>query len=555
MRLSLPASFLVIFGVAPLSLGLGTRLRSDEPDSEIAPRFVVIDLGPQMPFPVQVSDDNVVRGHDKGLAWYSWSAGVVAPLGAKKLRARPAESLSGLKLPQAPGANIVPLAKLVNVPLLRDQKGVSAKLATEAEVVGNGSGSAFLWVKGADRRSSDAFDGPIPINLLVPHDKNAVAWNITQITDINNGGTMVGTGVHTSNGPNDPIAAGPHGVMVQPMAVVREDPPGSGNFGPITDNGLDDNARLPIYATESGKGLAETDKHDDFSAAIYGDIAGPTRATLIFTLKTRFDQTDTGTLSETAAGSGIFEDRATHVRAEMNPLTPLMPPENALLNLLVTDPKLNISGDSHLLQQAAPNSSKYNDTGLPVDVILSAPLSTRATNTVTLQMSSEIAGMIITPLTETAVNSRVFKGPGMISVGITDYLASPGGSMHVAVTAGAFEKIPIQLSLKETADNSLQYSNYIRVISDEPVSTPATDGQGIFYLELAGSRPTKVTIATGASHVTVEALPVKGRPNLLRTGKLVLIEKGDPFRAPDITTIEAGDGDIDFQVEGQTVVK
>ena len=45
---------------------------------------------------------------------------------------------------------------------------------------------------------------------------------------------------------------------------------------------------------------------------------------------------------------------------------------------------------------------------------------------------------------------------------------------------------------------------------------------------------------SGSHHVTAEGIPVPGRPQLLRTGKLVLIEYGDPFRAPNITTLEIG---------------
>ena len=57
---------------------------------------------------------------------------------------------------------------------------------------------------------------------------------------------------------------------------------------------------------------------------------------------------------------------------------------------------------------------------------------------------------------------------------------------------------------------------------------------------MPGSIPANITLKSGANKVTVRATPVKGRPNVLRTGKLVMIEHGDPFRASDITTIEAG---------------
>ena len=92
-------------------------------------------------------------------------------------------------------------------------------------------------------------------------------------------------------------------------------------------------------------------------------------------------------------------------------------------------------------------------------------------------------------------------------------------------------------------------------------STPETDGQGIFYIEMPGSIPASITLRCGENHVTVQATPVEGRPNLLRTGKLVLLEKGDPFRAPDITTIEEGaspegkDSNLELQKYGRTIVR
>jgi hypothetical protein len=129
--------------------------------------------------------------------------------------------------------------------------------------------------------------------------------------------------------------------------------------------------------------------------------------------------------------------------------------------------------------------------------------------------------------------------------------------MNVALTGGPLSA-PILATLHETSRTSLQYSSVERVSSDVRVDTPATDGQGIFYIEMAGTIPTKITLSSGSANKMVFAVPVKGHPNLLRTGKLVLIAHGDPFRSPDITTFEmpprGQDSALELKMYGRTTV-
>jgi hypothetical protein len=113
-------------------------------------------------------------------------------------------------------------------------------------------------------------------------------------------------------------------------------------------------------------------------------------------------------------------------------------------------------------------------------------------------------------------------------------------------------------------DNGLDDNATIPIFRSAPpgtpnASTPETDGQGIFYVEMPGSIPASITLKCGNNRVTVQATPVKGRPNVLRTGKLVLIAHGDPFKASDITTIDAGTpndgGTLELQKYDRTIVK
>ncbi len=132
--------------------------------------------------------------------------------------------------------------------------------------------------------------------------------------------------------------------------------------------------------------------------------------------------------------------------------------------------------------------------------------------------------------------------------------------MKISVTANGLIPAVFDATLQETGPHTLQYSNYQRIVSVVQGETPATDGQGIFYIQMPGLTATNITIKVGNKHSTVQAVPVKGHPGLLRTGKLVLIEPNDPFRAPDITTIEIGTSDdgsnpsVQLQMYGQTIV-
>jgi len=241
---------------------------------------------------------------------------------------------------------------------LASPSAMPAQWVKATQVVGNGPGGGYLWEMQATRSQEKIFNPPILINDLLPKDSGSSPWKVISVSSINDGGAIAGVAIYSPRGALDSIATGRHGVLLLPLAIVRETTPGSGDFEPIRHNGLDDEAVLPIYGTESGK---------------------------------------------------------------------------------------------------------------------------------------------------------------------------------------------------EKGDKRL---GFLRWPCDAPVSTPATDGQGIFYIQLSGMAAASVTLANGDRHVTVQAMPVEGRPDLLRTGKLVLIEPGDPFRSSDITCMEIGPApSLKLQMYGQTVVR
>jgi hypothetical protein len=135
-----------------------------------------------------------------------------------------------------------------------------------------------------------------------------------------------------------------------------------------------------------------------------------------------------------------------------------------------------------------------------------------------------------------------------------------GTSMNINVSSAGLAPSSFPATLTETSGTSLQYSNYQRTFGTEPNETPATDSQAVFYVQFPGPTATSITLVSGGNSVTTTASPVGGEPDLLRTGKLVLVEPGDPFSASGFTTLPVsypGAGrnpTIQLKMYGQTVV-
>jgi len=376
------------------------------PTSTVEPRYVVIDLGMKLIHPKKITNSGYVLGSD-GFSNYVWFDGVVTTLQPKNagdtltvgdinesgkvvgLETSPSggvhhsayvatwdkgvslpkltaltqgvlpgrkpgiqDQTRGITLPQIANSPVAPEAlnaAVATLPPQEDQPAGPAVLVAATQVIGNGPGGGYLWEMTPTLSMTGTFEGPYLLNIMLPGEPGISPWDVRFVDCINDGGSIGGTAIYKQSGPNDPIIAGPHGVVLMPLAIVREAIIGGGDFEPIMDNGLDDKAEIPIFCS-----------------------------------------------------------------------------------------------------------------------------------------------------------------------------APPG-------TTNA--------------------------------STPESDGQGIFYIQMPGTIPAGVTLKCGDNRVTVQAAPVKGRPNLLRTGKLVLIEHGDPFRASDITTLQVGSPDgkgspsLELQMFERTIVK
>jgi hypothetical protein len=578
------------------SLVMAANIAAVTSDSEVIPRYAVIDLGTKLLHPLKITDSGYVLGGNAPF-FYVWfdgnltalqpmkpgdsikvldidEAGTVAGLestpsnGAKATtysvtwskgtwtpelipasttsvqRSDSADkaSFSSTALPPLPGTTIVPLAE-----------------NSSAQIIGNSPENAYLWEQTTGKSGEKKFGGPVLVNRYLPGLPDVSPWDVKSVSSINDGGIIVGTANYVSSDASDPIASGLHGVLLLPLAIVRETYRGSGDLRPIPHNGLDDYASLPIFRSETG--TAETIIGGyTLDAVLSADLTAKSTATIEATYTLSEGKTSKATLKETGPGSGIFKDNTQTIILTLTPTDQVTSSTTSMtLSAKFTFPHFHVKDLPVMLVET--DKLTYQAQNILADVILSAPLNSAAPNTITASFYCPFAngnydGL---PLVETGLGSRAFRdGSGTAFLKMIDY--SGGSSMKISVTANGLIPAVFDATLQETGPHTLQYSNYQRIVSVVQGETPATDGQGIFYIQMPGLTATNITIKVGNKHSTVQAVPVKGHPGLLRTGKLVLIEPNDPFRAPDITTIEIGTSDdgsnpsVQLQMYGQTIV-
>jgi hypothetical protein len=350
-------------------------------------------------------------------------------------------------------------------------------------------------------------------------------------------------------------------VQLLPMEITRETTPGSGDFEPIQDNGLSTNSTLPVFASETGEGSSETDYGpSNMTAVLSVDLSSTSTATVNITYTTSGGSSYTGTLTETGAGTGIFKDSGGTNVLTLTPTNQTTSSSAATtLSATVTIPSLSVSSQPVTL--AENNALTYQSVTMLTDLSLSGSLSTTAINTIAASFrttATQPQGYTAT-FTETAINSRIFRdSTASTTITMTGYTG--GTTMNVSVSTNEFSPSSFSAALSETGTGSLVFSNYQRVISSATQDTPATDGQGVFYVQLPGTTATSITLQDGSNQVTVSATPVSGQPGMLRTPKLALLEAGDTFSGGGITTLSLLAGtsganpNVMVQVYGQTVM-
>lgn len=415
---------------------------------------------------------------------------------------------------------------------------------------------SLLW----QNNQTYAFTDLVPaLNGIQPQWSNFTAYSL------NNNNAIIGQAQQKQNADGTPAPKDTngnflyHAVMLLPLSFVREDPPGSGNFQPIVDNGLDDKAQLPIYSSDTGTHTIETDTGGyTMGAVLSTNLSGTSTASINVTYAISGGGSYTGTLTETSAGSGIFHDSGGTNILTLTPTTQTTSSTaSSILSATITIPSLSISSQPVTLIWTNPLT--FQAASIQASVTLSSALSTTAVNSITASFYNNLIQDNSIALTETGVNTRIFKDSANTTT-LTMTGFTGGTSMNVSVSASGLTPSSFGATLTETSGTSLQYSNYTRSFGTENNQTPATDGQSVFYVQFPGSTATSITLVSGSNSVTTTASPVSGQPNLLRTGKLVLVEPSDTFSASGYTTLQVtypsggANPTVQLQMYGQTIV-
>jgi len=363
----------------------------------------------------------------------------------------------------------------------------------------------------------------------------------TQGASINDSGAIVGTATYTPTGTMDPIAAGSHGVLLLPVSFVREGPPGSGNFQPIKDNGLDDKSELPMFHPD----MATTLNRDEtcsggyvFTAQLSQNLSTSSTGsmTVLFYNSTG---TFSGTATETAAGSGIFKDSGNTITITLSPTTQTTSSTAAdKLQVQVTDSTLGLSNAPFTLSETGVATSNFAADVVLTEIDLSGTLSTTSTNTIVAHLTgSQDNNAVDATLTETGVNTRIFtRTAGDVTIAINSL---SGTGMQISLVTTLLKAQTATLALTETGSTSNAYSNFTETPTTFTALDPGSSGQGVFYIQVKGfSSTVPIIVSSGSNSVTVNATPVSGSPGLIRTPPIALLASGTSGTYSGITTLQ-----------------
>jgi hypothetical protein len=410
------------------------------------------------------------------------------------------------------------------------------------QVVGECFAGSCIWNMIPSTNSPPTFGNPQKLDTLVPgYGTTNAPWSGITPASINDSGAIVGTATYTPQGTNDTTPSGSHGVMLLPVAFVRETPIGSGTFTPIKDNGLDDKAQLPMYHPDMAASM-NTDVSWSggyvFTAQLSTNLSSTSTASMVVSFQNSTG-TYSGTLTETSAGSGVFHDTGSTFTLTLSPTSKTTSSTVAdKLQVLVTDSTLGLSSAPFTLGETGPATLNFGADIVLAEVDLSGALSTTAVNTIQVHLSgSEDDKAVEAALTETGVNTRIFtRTQGDMTITINSL---SGTAMQISVQDNFLQAQTATLALTETSSTSNAFANVSATVSTFTPLDPGSSKEGVFYIQMpAMGSSVPITLSSGANSVTVNATAVSGSPNLLRTPPLALLAPGTSGSYSGITTLQ-----------------
>lgn len=348
----------------------------------------------------------------------------------------------------------------------------------------------------------------------------------------------------------------PTGKAVVPrVEIVRETQPGSGSFASIKAPGSGV-SRLPLFRTDSGANLDEIEgTTTELSARLTRNLSNQVLDSMTVTFR-RGVVTFTGLLTETVADSGVFRSNDNTFTLALNPVVQTNNVTQEVLQAAVTSSAAGLSNAPFTLHETSPNSLNFVAASTMTLVDFTGPLDPATPDAVSVQLIDSFYSQTIqATLTETGPNTGVFtRTAGDVTLTLNSFSGVDPSVVDTATVSIVATALPVPsytVALTETAPNSREFSNLgAHLRGNVTPETPTTNGQGVFYVQIKGFQDaTPVKLKVGGSEATVQAMPVPNASNLLRTGKLALLETGDPFAAGDITTLLAADTSVATSAE------
>jgi probable HAF family extracellular repeat protein len=336
-----------------------------------------------------------------------------------------------------------------------------------------------------------------------------------------------------------------HLVILTPaIEFVREKTPGCGWYVPVTNG-------LPIFQPDSGVGEGESPMPSGITAIgliLQANLSNNEVGGMYMSAENSVGSFS-GLLRETAPASGVFTNSDGSFTVTMSPGVQTSSNQINFLDMTVTSASLGLTNLPAVVQETDTNSLKFANVIPHAELYLTGPLVSNTVNTINLQLdTSWDPNDFDGPMTETAPNSMVFTcATGDVTLTIDSFTGLSFTQQDVVVVTvnnTILTATNFTLTLTETTTNSMEFSNFGTPQPSNLVpATPATSGEGVFYVQTYGSstvtNPINVTLSNSVDQVTVPAPWVSG--NTYRTSKIVLLPAGATDTYSGITVLHMAD--------------
>ena len=412
------------------------------------------------------------------------------------------------KLPK----NIQAQIQNVNPFIIANQKSgdSTVNILASANSGNNTTWQTFLWTRSANQTWSFA-------QVQVP-----------QGVTINNYACLNANGLIAALGTPNATETNGHALLLIPIEFVYETSKGSGDY-----KALD---KLPIFQPDSGIGETSTytSTYGVYEVQLTANITKSDVASMNVHFVNASGASFTGTLTETAANSGIFHDATNTVTLTLPVGTTTSNIAVDVITATVTDSALGLSGATLTFYETNVNSLAFVQPNLNMAVgFPSGGLSATVADTITLEYTLNEVATDVT-LTETGANTNVFhSSDGAISlsiIGTPSFNPSVADTMLIQLTATGLFPGTITCQLNETGVNTCVFSNFSITYGDNTPVDPGASADGVFYVRLKGmtlppGQTMNMSVCVGNDPAITGSTPAGA--NYVQSSPLLLVPPGN----------------------------